>query len=155
MAYSSIMGADKAPLFPSGRSADLLGPSDNSDSGSDALGTHEVHGDSDSMGTGERGVVSGADTKEGGDILPDRVVRIGGPDGNPEAWADDEVFTDLDEASLSDEDVESGGSDEAGEIERDLPGPRAEGGPDAGPDAGTDAGLDAGTGARPPGPGRP
>ena len=59
MAYSSIMGADKAPLFPSGRSADLLGPSDNSDSGSDALGTSEIHGDSDSVGTGERGVVSG------------------------------------------------------------------------------------------------
>ncbi len=96
MAYSSIMGADKAPLQPSGRGSDLLGPSDNSDSGSDALGTSEIHGDSDAWGTGERGAVSGTDAKEGGDILPDRIVRLGGGEGAGEATGDDE-FTDLDE----------------------------------------------------------
>ena len=47
MAFSSIMGADEAPEEPSGRSADVLGPSDNSDSGSDTIGTHEAHADSD------------------------------------------------------------------------------------------------------------
>ena len=36
MAQSSILGADIAPMQPSGRSADMLGPSDSSDSGSDA-----------------------------------------------------------------------------------------------------------------------
>ena len=40
MAYSSILGADRAPVQPSGRDAELLGPSDSSDSGSDALGRH-------------------------------------------------------------------------------------------------------------------
>ncbi len=43
MAYSSIVGADVAPTHPSGREADLLGPSDNSDSGSDTVGTSEAH----------------------------------------------------------------------------------------------------------------
>ena len=102
MAFSSILGADKAPIQPSGRSSDLLGPSDNSDSGSDALGTEEIHGDSDSTGTGERGVVSGVDGKEGGDILPDRVVRLGPDDGSGEGGpdagvVDDDEFTDLDD----------------------------------------------------------
>jgi hypothetical protein len=101
MAYSSIVGADTAPAQPSGRSSDLLGPSDNSDSGSDALGTEELHGDSDSTGTGERGVVTGIDGKEGGDILPDRVVRLGPDDGSgeggPDAGSLDEEFTDLDD----------------------------------------------------------
>jgi hypothetical protein len=144
MTYSSILGADKAPLFPSGRGADLLGPSDNSDSGSDAVGTSEIYGDSDSTGTGERGGASGTDAKEGNDILPDRVVRIGGSNGNSEVWADDEVSTDLDETSSSEEDVESAGSEQAGDIERDRAGTVAEAGPGAGPDASTDDGLDAG-----------
>ena len=76
MAYSSIVGADVAPQQPSGRESDLLGPSDNSDSGSDTIGTSEEHGDSDSRGTGERGVVAGMDAREGSDILPDRVVNL-------------------------------------------------------------------------------
>lgn len=96
MAYSSIMGADKAPAQPSGRSSDLLGPSDNSDSGSDAQGTPEAWGDSDSVGTGERGAVAGPDAVEGGDILPDRVVQIGSGDGYPAADLDAQEMTDLD-----------------------------------------------------------
>jgi hypothetical protein len=96
MAYSSIMGADKAPVQPSGRSSDLLGPSDNSDSGSDASGTPESYGDSDSFGTGERGAVSGPEAKEGGDILPDRVVRLGGDEGLGDSDLSDEELTDLD-----------------------------------------------------------
>lgn len=107
MAYSSLVGADKAPTQPSGRGSDLLGPSDNSDSGSDAQGTSEVHGDSDSFGTGERGVIAGMDTKEGGDILPDRVVRLGAGDNPAGVQADDEEFTDLDaDSDAPDEDRE-------------------------------------------------
>ena len=75
MAYSSILGADEAPVQPSGRDAEALGPSDNSDSGSDAIGTAELHADSDSSGTGERGSVTPGEGREGGDILPDRVVN--------------------------------------------------------------------------------
>lgn len=96
MAYSSIMGADVAPTNPSGREAELLGPSDRSDSGSDALGTTEAHEDSDSGGTGERGVVAGADAREGADILPDRVVNLADGEGFPEADPDTLEFTDLD-----------------------------------------------------------
>ena len=103
MAYSSIMGADTAPTQPIGRSNDLLGPSDNSDSGSDAVGTDEARGDSDSTGTGERGVVSGMDGKEGADILPDRVVRLGSNEAASDAGVDgvpgEEECTDLDAES--------------------------------------------------------
>jgi hypothetical protein len=119
MAYSSILGGDPAPAQPSGRSSDLLGPSDNSDSGSDALGTQEIHGDSDGSGTGERGAVDGIDAVEGADIAPDRVVRLdagededdlgagidsgpGSGNGFPEADPDGQEMTDLDADSDAD-----------------------------------------------------
>jgi hypothetical protein len=96
MAYSSILGADSAPAQPSGRDAELLGPSDNSDSGSDAVGTAEAHEDSDAAGTGERGAVAGRDAREGADILPDRVVNLAEDEGFPEADPDGLEMTDLD-----------------------------------------------------------
>jgi hypothetical protein len=95
MAYSSILGADEAPAQPSGRDAQSLGPSDNSDSGSDALGTAELHADSDAAGTGERGSVTPGEGREGGDILPDRVVRAA------DAGASDAAGTDEDEQALA------------------------------------------------------
>jgi hypothetical protein len=39
MGHSSLVGTDKAPLRPKGSDEAALGPSDNTDSGSDALGT--------------------------------------------------------------------------------------------------------------------
>jgi len=106
MAYSSILGGDRAPAQPSGRGSDLLGPSDNSDSGSDAVGTTEVHADSDAAGTGERGAVAGRDAREGGDILPDE-VRLAQREGLPGEDSDAQDFTDLD-ADEDDEDEEAG-----------------------------------------------
>lgn len=103
MAYSSILGAETAPQQPSGRDAELLGPSDNSDSGSDTIGTSEAHADSDARGTGERGAVAGADLKEGGDILPDRVVQLAEGEGFPESDLDSQEFTDLDADADTDE----------------------------------------------------
>ena len=100
MAYSSIVGADTAPTNPSGREAELLGPSDNSDSGSDTVGTSEAHEDSDSRGTGERGAVAGTDAREGSDILPDKVVNLADGEGFPEADPDSMGFTDLDSEDL-------------------------------------------------------
>jgi hypothetical protein len=97
MAYSSIVGTHLAPVLPSGRGSDLLGPSDNSDSGSDARGTAESQSDSDSTGTGERGAAYGAEAPEGGDIMPDRVVQIGGGHGAPEADLSEAIYTDLDD----------------------------------------------------------
>lgn len=96
MAYSSILGGDKAPEQPSGRDADLLGPSDNSDSGSDTVGTWEAHADSDAVGTGERGSVAPGDAPDGADILPDRVVRSADDTGFPGADVDARELTDLD-----------------------------------------------------------
>ena len=97
MAYSSILGADRAPTEPSGREAELLGPSDNSDSGSDTIGTGEASDDSiDSGKTGERAAVAGADLREGADILPDKVVNLADDEGFPEADPDSMELTDMD-----------------------------------------------------------
>jgi hypothetical protein len=110
MAYSSILGADEAPPQPSGRDAQALGPSDNSDSGSDAAGTFEVHADSDAAGTGERGSVDPREGREGGDILPDRVMQgdsaegDGSGEGFPAADVDAREFTDLGADETEDED---------------------------------------------------
>jgi hypothetical protein len=107
MAHSSITGADFAPSLPIGRGADVLGPSDSSDSGSDAVGTEEIHEDSDAAGTGERGSVAGNDAREGGDILPDRVSRLPEDEGFPEAAPDDEELADLGIDSPAEDDDES------------------------------------------------
>ena len=96
MAYSSIYGADKAPNQPSGRDAESLGPSDNSDTGSDAAGTSEAYGDSDAAGTGERASVTPGEAREGADLLPDRVVRLANGEGFPQDDPDAQEFTDLD-----------------------------------------------------------
>ncbi|SRR6185369_10135058 len=97
MGHSSILGADIAPTQPSGRASDLLGPSDSSDTGSDALGTNELYGDSDAAGTGERGSATGGESREGGDILPDRLTRVQDGEGLPEADPDTQEYTDLDD----------------------------------------------------------
>jgi hypothetical protein len=107
MSYSSIYGADVAPAQPGGRDSRLLGPSDNSDTGSDAMGTYEAYGDSDAAGTGERGSVRPGDTREGADILPDHVVRLSEGEGISEEDSAAEDFTDLDDSEPG-EDEETG-----------------------------------------------
>jgi hypothetical protein len=97
MAYSSILGADIAPSQPGGRESELLGPSDNSDSGSDTIGTGEARADNtDSAKTGDRGAVAGPDAIEGADILPDKVVNLDDKEGLAAADADALELTDLD-----------------------------------------------------------
>lgn len=106
MAYSSILGADSAPTQPQGRDSTSLGPSDNSDSGSDTIGTPEAQADSDAEGTGERGGVgSRAEGREGGDILPDHVVELSDEE---RALASDE---EIDADELTDLDANDVGSD--------------------------------------------
>lgn len=101
MAYSSILGGDTAPTQPSGREAELLGPSDNSDSGSDTIGTIEADQDStDASGTGDRGAVAGPDAREGADIMPDRVVNLADGEVLPEDAAGGLGMTDLDEDEI-------------------------------------------------------
>jgi hypothetical protein len=113
MAYSSILGADKAPSQPSGRDSDALGPSDNSDTGSDAIGTYEALADSDAAGTGERGSVTPGDGADNTDILPDHVVEMSAEElalatgrGFPEGDPDAREFTDLDGDADADPDAD-------------------------------------------------
>ena len=97
MAYSSILGGDRAPEQPSGRESELLGPSDNSDSGSDTIGTREASDETiDSGKTGDRGAVAGPDAEIGGDIKPDRIESLADDEGFPEADPDAMEMTDLD-----------------------------------------------------------
>lgn len=106
MAYSSILGAEIAPAQPGGRDAESLGPSDNSDSGSDAAGTPEAHADSDAVGTGERGgVTPGFEGREGGDIMPDQVV-MGTDEQDPTmaSGVDAERYTDIDANEVVEDD---------------------------------------------------
>ena len=107
MATSSILGGEHVPAQPSGRDVDALGPSDNSDSGSDTVGTHEAHADSDMAGTGERGSVTPGEAREGGDILPDRIARLPDGEGFPEADPDGMEMTDLDADADSDDKSEA------------------------------------------------
>ena len=95
MAKNSILGATFAPTHASGRDADLLGPSDSSDSGADIQGQLHLEteddfesraaaisgagntapqADSDTAGTGERGPAVPEAWREAGDIAPDKVV---------------------------------------------------------------------------------
>ena len=114
MAYSSILGGDPAPMEPKGREAELLGPSDNSDSGSDTIGTGEASEDTiDSAKTGERGAVAGADAEIGGDIKPDRIVNLADGEGFPEADPDGLEMTDLDA-----EDVQAMADDDTSDQDR-------------------------------------
>jgi hypothetical protein len=103
MATSSILGGEETARRAAGRDIDSLGPSDSSDSGADVqgertmptdgdapdeLGATPAHRDSasDALGTGERGAAGGADVRDGGDILPDRVID--GPDEDAQAEID-------------------------------------------------------------------
>jgi hypothetical protein len=112
MATSSILGGNAAPTRPRGTGTDLLGPSDSSDSGSDVQGDRalatdaddggtgampaELDSDTDARGTGERGAAIGVEPRDGGDILPDRVVRTSDA-------LDDAVSIDVEEIALDDE----------------------------------------------------
>lgn len=114
MPRSSITGADRAPTTPAGRDTASLGPSDLSDTGSDArahlrdsegrqklddLDTppdggetafeEALDADSDSTGTGERlGAVSDETLLDAPDIAPDRIVRLG-PGGTSDVSDED------------------------------------------------------------------
>lgn len=124
MAQSSITGGERAPKQAEGRSADVLGPSDTSDSGSDIQGATRLKtdaeegelggatpidpmSDSDSMGTGERSEAVPEGARDGADIGPDRIAssqdaldsaeNIGGNDDSIEGLANTETDEEEDE----------------------------------------------------------
>jgi hypothetical protein len=76
MATSSILGGQHLPEHVRGKDTNALGPSDNSDSGSDAQGAYgddELSSDSDAAGTGERASVGPGLDASDADILPDHI----------------------------------------------------------------------------------
>jgi hypothetical protein len=81
MATSSILGGSQLPEEISGKDIHSLGPSDNSDSGSDATGAYgddELASDSDSAGTGERPSIGSGLDQPDADILPDHIEQASG-----------------------------------------------------------------------------
>lgn len=65
-----------------GHDTGSLGPSDNSDSGSDMQGQPGLDSDTDASGTGERGDVENDALESGGDIDTDHIETLP-PDGVP------------------------------------------------------------------------
>lgn len=122
MATSSILGGSTAPQRPLGTGADLLGPSDTSDSGSDVQGERalatdaddggtgaipaELDSDTDSSGTGERAAAIGTEPRDGGDIMPDRLIRTSDALDDADRLEVDELVVDEgDESDTGEEDT--------------------------------------------------
>ena len=99
MATSSILGGERAPITPKGTDAESLGPSDSSDSGSDASGVNEAAAE------------GGLETPTNADILPDRVGVL------PDAAAEVEGSVDDPEALTTQDLADEIAADSEGEGE--------------------------------------
>jgi len=127
MATSSILGGDPAPTWPRGSDVASLGPSDSTDSGSDARGGFdfdELSSDTDAEGTGERSSVDPLNVRSDADILPDHVEGMPALDMEiaiETAAEEDAVMTeDLDRSEINalaapDEPLDSPDDDEPGD----------------------------------------
>jgi hypothetical protein len=108
MATSSILGGSHMPEEISGKDVHALGPSDNSDSGSDAVGAYgedELDSDTDAAGTGERASVGTVGDHPDADILPDRIEPVTGPE---EIAGDDvESLNDVEDLADDSEDLDA------------------------------------------------
>lgn len=90
MATSSILGGTPVPEEISGKDMQTLGPSDSSDSGSDAQGAYgreELASDTDAAGTGESASIG--DGQPDADILPDHIERAPGAQDAADIGPDD------------------------------------------------------------------
>lgn len=135
MATSSILGGTPAPEDISGKDMRSLGPSDLSDSGSDALGAYgaeELASDTDSAGTGEGVSIGPGSGQPDADILPDHVesapgasaadADLGEPTGVEDLIDDTEGIDQIDEIDGADD---SDGIDSA-DLDTDEEGPDEE-----------------------------
>ncbi|WP_019657196.1 hypothetical protein [Variovorax atrisoli] len=109
MATSSILGGERAPITPKGTDAESLGPSDSSDSGSDASGVNEAAAE------------GGLETPTNADILPDRVgvlpdaaAEVEGSVDDPEALS----MQDLADEIAADSEGEGEEADDQGSGQR-------------------------------------
>lgn len=121
MATSSILGGSRLPAAVSGKGTDALGPSDNSDSGSDAQGAYgddEMASDSDAVGTGERASIGPNAGRTDGDILPDHIE--GGEDLDEEL-GEDELLTSegsgIESLAADEEDLDEEADDEVAGVD--------------------------------------
>lgn len=112
MATSSFLGGRHLPEHIRGKDTNALGPSDNSDSGSDAQGAYgdeEMSSDSDAAGTGERASVGPGLDSFDADILPDHIEGEGDESASESATGDLETAADVHDlaAEESDDDEEA------------------------------------------------
>lgn len=124
MATSSILGGSQVPEEVSGKDIHALGPSDNSDSGSDAVGAYgddELASDSDAAGTGERASIDPGRDHTDADVMPDHIEQVAStaasPDLNRVASDDDADLSEVED--LSDDSENPDGP--AGEQAKDSP----------------------------------
>ncbi|MDB5930220.1 MAG: hypothetical protein JWR60_1927 [Polaromonas sp.] len=99
MATSSILGGTELPEEVSGKDMRSLGPSDNTDSGSDAIGGYSeeaLDSDTDSFGTGERASIDPGGNRGDADIRPDHIEQAPGSDIDLDEEGGDD-FDDLSE----------------------------------------------------------
>lgn len=107
MATSSILGGQHLPEHVRGKDTNALGPSDNSDSGSDAQGAYgddEMSSDSDAAGTGERASAGlGLDASDA-DILPDHIEGEEDESSSEDGDGDLETAADVHDLAADDSD---------------------------------------------------
>lgn len=113
MATSSILGGMPVPEEIKGKDVQSLGPSDNSDSGSDAVGAYgsdELASDTDAVGTGESDFTGPDSSHSDADILPDHIEQSLGEQ--------DDIDSDTGRATSS-EFTDAGDLGEVGELADD------------------------------------
>jgi hypothetical protein len=127
MATSSILGGDPAPTWPRGSDVASLGPSDSTDSGSDARGGFdfdELCSDTDAEGTGERSSVDPLNVRSDADILPDHVegmpaldmeIAIETAAEDDAAWMEDIDHSEISTLAAQEETQDLAGEEEPGE----------------------------------------
>lgn len=124
MATSSILGGNRMPESVGGKDIDTLGPSDNSDSGSDAKGAYGEGGNSDWAGTGNRASVEGPGVEHtDGDISHDHLesadgnaIETSGSEGEGARFSDERADAQSIESLTADDDgdeTDSKGSTES------------------------------------------
>jgi hypothetical protein len=107
MASSSILGGRHLPEHVRGKDTNALGPSDNSDSGSDgqgAYGDDEMSSDSDAAGTGERASIGPGLDASDADILPDHIEGEEDDSSSEEGDVDLETAADVHDLAADDSD---------------------------------------------------
>ena len=121
MATSSILGGSLSPEEISGKDIQALGPSDNSDSGSDAVGAYsddEHTSSSDAACTGERASVDPGLEQNDADILPDQIKKTTGAQSGQGMSAvvveDSDALSDVEELvdGTADSELDEGGDSE-------------------------------------------